>query len=425
VLKNFLLLFVSVFLTYSVFDFILFRDYLMLVPQRLHEHLGKLRFLAQPSKTGVIPQDYVLILGDSYAQGAGDWVAEVGAEGNAPFHAAHVLHQMTGQDVMTFGMGGADSTFGYVIQPVRTMTGMNITAQYKVSPPKEILAYFFEGNDIEDNVTVLRYDFAKQKDLGRLYEPGYYRAFLEERVAADVRSIQRGWYPWKNAFLLDFGFNLFRYNLKAIRSGGFTLGKPPAYKEAYPAAPLVEYTKMVAGGKVQGFAETTAPPLFHTEDEMRMGAFVFAESIAFLRRQFPESEIRVIYIPHPLNSYRIVSETIGAVGRTRDLKQEVRGGVEHFPASFARARSDDICARILAGAKAAKVGFVDVRPYFWDGSAQRGTLHGPWDWGHLNKLGYTILAEAIIESRTNPKASMGCANATTQALPNRNSSPAP
>jgi len=46
------------------------------IPLRLHAYLPEdIRVFAQSSKAGVLPRDPVLLLGDSYAQGYGDWLS--------------------------------------------------------------------------------------------------------------------------------------------------------------------------------------------------------------------------------------------------------------------------------------------------------------------------------------------------------------
>ena len=71
------------------------------VPLRLHGQLPEdIRMFAQSSKTGVVPRNPVLLLGDSYAQGYGDWLFEANPNFNGPFHSAHVIQKLSGRDVV-------------------------------------------------------------------------------------------------------------------------------------------------------------------------------------------------------------------------------------------------------------------------------------------------------------------------------------
>src|SRR5262249_10211539 len=73
--------------------------------------------LAQSTKAGFIPHDYIAILGDSMAEGLGDALLAAGNNEARAFHAAHVVRELTGKDVVSFGRGGSSSAEGLVRQP--------------------------------------------------------------------------------------------------------------------------------------------------------------------------------------------------------------------------------------------------------------------------------------------------------------------
>ena len=80
------------------------------IPLRLQAYLPEdIRVFAQSSKAGVLPRDPVLLLGDSYAQGYGDWLLESDPNRNGPFHSAHVIQRLSGRDVVALGESGAGS----------------------------------------------------------------------------------------------------------------------------------------------------------------------------------------------------------------------------------------------------------------------------------------------------------------------------
>ena len=111
------------------------------VPLRLHLHLPEdVRVFAQSSKSGVVPHDPVLLLGDSYAQGAGDWLLETDPNRNGPFHSAHVINRLSGRDVITLGVSGAYSKDAWYL---------------RLPPPHVAVVYFSEGSDLNDNLGFL------------------------------------------------------------------------------------------------------------------------------------------------------------------------------------------------------------------------------------------------------------------------------
>src|SRR5262245_20562322 len=106
---NIALAVMSVLAAYFIVEAFLFPAFLPLTPLKFQGFLGDLRLLSQSSKTGRSPRNYVGLIGDSYAQGQGDWLLATDPDTNGPFHSAHVIHDRTGQDVISFGQAGAGS----------------------------------------------------------------------------------------------------------------------------------------------------------------------------------------------------------------------------------------------------------------------------------------------------------------------------
>src|SRR5689334_19610609 len=101
-LADCLLVIVSTAVTYLAAEAAFALVGLRYVPLRLHGELPEeIRIFAQSSKSGVLPRNPVLLLGDSYAQGYGDWLLEADTNGNGPFHSGHVIQEKTGRDVVT------------------------------------------------------------------------------------------------------------------------------------------------------------------------------------------------------------------------------------------------------------------------------------------------------------------------------------
>ncbi|HAX45549.1 MAG TPA: hypothetical protein DCX78_01810 [Nitrospina sp.] len=73
---NFALALGSLSLTYLALELIV-PHILNHVPLTMYNALQtKNRLLGQSSKSSVIPQNYIALMGDSYAQGQGDWLKE-------------------------------------------------------------------------------------------------------------------------------------------------------------------------------------------------------------------------------------------------------------------------------------------------------------------------------------------------------------
>ena len=131
-------------------------------PLKLHPILGKgVNILGQTSKNSVIPKDYLAIIGDSYAVGLGDWKREQVEKSflsSPPFQSTHILYKKTGQDVVTFGKIGAGS-ISAAVEAITIFDYINSLWAFQLDKPKRILVYFYEGNDIYDNITDIFYRF--------------------------------------------------------------------------------------------------------------------------------------------------------------------------------------------------------------------------------------------------------------------------
>ena len=157
--KNLSLFLTSLFLMLVLGEW-LFPKILGKLPLRLYGSIDKnLRILAQSSKKSTLPHEYIAIVGDSYALGAGDWLEEVRGTsflGSPSYSPAHLINEKTGIDVVSFGQGGVGSFGGIWKEPITQFLHINSVKNYHLSPPKYFLVFFYEGNDIYDNVGFLR-----------------------------------------------------------------------------------------------------------------------------------------------------------------------------------------------------------------------------------------------------------------------------
>jgi hypothetical protein len=106
-LFNALLTILSVVATYAVAEAAFCVIGLRYIPLRLHADLPlDIRVFAQ------VPREPIVLLGDSYAQGSGEWLFEPDSNRNGSFHSGHIIQELTGRDVITIGQAGAGSAEG-------------------------------------------------------------------------------------------------------------------------------------------------------------------------------------------------------------------------------------------------------------------------------------------------------------------------
>jgi hypothetical protein len=138
---NALIVVVSTVIGYLVLELVFFRPVLVNITLPVRPFLPETAgVLVQNTKAGTVPHNYVAILGDSYAEGIGDWLLQVGDDDSHGFHAAHVIHAMTGRDVVTFGKGNAGSAEAYVLLPMRALNGGRCLIFPTLEDPGQIIA---------------------------------------------------------------------------------------------------------------------------------------------------------------------------------------------------------------------------------------------------------------------------------------------
>ena len=353
------------------------------VPLKLHEALHPgLRVFAQSSKAGLEPRDYVALLGDSYAQGFGDWLLAADPERNGEFHSAHLVHDWTGRDVVSFGASGAGSLRGLVAEPIARSEWANAGARVHLDPPRDALIYFYEGNDLDDNLKDLRLRYEPDHDPQRLRDSAYFRAFLDEVVIGrnplHLEALHHR--PWDDLFFLR----------GLPRLIGFALRRWRGDHEGRRSWPPGRVNRARVGGRELALPDgLQAPALELDAAELDRALWVFEESLARLHDAWPRTRLIVVYVPSPLASYDLASEQVSI--------QSYEGRGSEYPAALVTQRSDAIAKRIGEIARTEGAGFVDARPLLREASAG-ALVHGPRDWEHFNRRGYEALARADLQA---------------------------
>ena len=334
--------------------------------------------LGQRSKVGLWPQDYVLVLGDSYAEGQGDWLDGVWREGGHPaFQATDVLHQRSGRDVVTFGRGGANNVASIVYVTEKRFAALS---RMNFGQPSDVLIYFYEGNDVTDNLI----EAQRRYGLEQRGATGYEDRELDEFISARAKEGFRAGLPgllYSTYFLLDGG--------KQLLSGSKVQAGADEIQVASGLAGSVEENVFRSGGASYRFeGEAQGPALDCAPSEIDLALRIFERSLVWAQHRFEGSSITVVYIPSPLTCYEIISPKV--VIDARENKP-----CEYDP-GLIQPRSEDLRARVRALAGQLELGFVDTTPKM-RALAREGLIHGPKDGRHFNRSGYSALGAFLAE----------------------------
>jgi hypothetical protein len=359
----------SIACAYLLCEFLFFRFYLPYASLNIRTHLPDTAgVLVQNSKSEFVPHNYIAILGDSIAEGVGDWLLQANGDRTKPFHSADVIRRITGRDVVSFGRVGASSAQALVSRPATIFAGTDCYFFPRIEAPLEMVVYFSEATDIGDNDHFLSRVIRKH---GNASDDSIDQVLLNE-----FASVSR----WKcRAYLADTLTRmtkfLFQHHVQGI---------------SFEAGPGHDNALIVAGEQVNA-PRLHGPELAFSDNQVLDAMRVFERSLAWLRSRFPEVPITVVYVPSPASIYTFAAEAIvTAQGRQPTTTTS--------PTQVAM-RSDLMCDLLRAAARAHGAAYVDARPALRQ-AAETRLLHGPIDWSHFNKVGQTILAEIVVQQIT-------------------------
>jgi len=414
-IQNISLAVFSLLSVYALTEFVVFPRLIPLIPLKHHEFLDKcIRPLAQTSKKGTLPEDYTLVLGDSYASGSGYWLARQTDTGkNPPFQALHLAHQRTGKNIINFGFPGAGSLRSFVRQTLIHRNFFKDTWLYKLAHPRTLILYYYEGNDIDNNLAAFEYYYSrlknKEDDVAGLQDALALRnqndieriishMFKKENSLVTEDHIFLNKHPvLGNLFCLKFIARILTFETERVIYR-FKRGKWPVPKPAF----VPDTNKYGTDLNYLRVGEKTIPaPALHDAgtdlDAKRtfISLRVFEHCLKFITRFYKDIPVKLVYIPSAASIYEHAGEFVFV---------ETSYGthpVVFFETGVIRPRSDAIVKNIREITLRHGIEFVDASPALRD-AARNEVIHGPIDWIHLNRRGYEVLAGVIVSALEPP-----------------------
>jgi lysophospholipase L1-like esterase len=373
-LTNASLALASTVVSYLVIEAVFFRLIFPVADPSVRPHLPETPgVLVQNSKADFVPHDYVAILGDSMAEGLGDALLATGENEARAFHAAHVIHDLTGKDVVSFGRGGSSSAEGLVRQPARILAGSHCFIFPTIEDPSRIFAYFYEGNDIQDNLAFINKVAHK---LGRSDA---------QAIDAYLSDYYANFPAWQcHIYLFDIASRMSRFFYKY-----YYLGVDPYHKQYVPGGS----TFRIGEQTIDAPAPLDGPALEVADAGISAGIMVFDRSLAWLKARFPAVPITAVYVPTALSIYQLTGARYRYSIEPREENRSDWATADQIARS-----SDRLCGLVRDATVRHGVGFLDTRPGLREAASQR-VLHGPVDWVHFNEQGYRALG-GILAGRT-------------------------
>jgi hypothetical protein len=385
-LGNILLVAGSITICYAVAEFAFFRFMLPYMSLNILPHLpDRAAYFMQSSKSHFVPRDYIVLVGDSYAQGMGDWLYANGGDQSKPHHSANVLHDQLGTDVVSVGRAAAGSAEAMVLRMTRVYDDSYCYLFPHIAEPKHMLIYFSEGSDLDENYMLL--DHQVRPDGGDLR--AQIDRFLDEHYAA-----RNGWRCHGH-----FGDMLFRMARFLVKYRNF--------ESELPDRPVTQ--EVIIGNRPHGVWQLNIPSLALDEKQTGASVIVYERSLMWLRQRFRNVPMTVVYIPAPASMYRHATDQVISyeiylpITDPSQVGKVLKSYGRVFSTSAIYKKSQKICEMIRGITLAQGIDFIDTRPTFRAAAAQR-PLHGPKDWLHLNENGYRVLGSYLAKRLGAPAA---------------------
>ncbi len=390
-----LLLCLSLCLCVLLLDLVILPSGLARAPKGLWRFIlpDQLFALTLRTKQGLLPRHYLGLLGDSFAIGLGDEWERMPWWQNRGLGVGARIFAKGGREVMVFAKAGAGSVEPVMFALLQPQL-LSRSVFYKLEPPSELLVFFYEGNDVENNLYFLAQKFAPGHDLERVRDPEYFQRFLESEIFRKHVYYRKGRsFAWHDNFFgtkktLQVGLTHVNYlaGELLVRMGFpqpmyrriryLDLGDPGSYNQVSIAQERISLRSFLQG-----------PALDLSDEQVSLGVYVFEQCLRFLRERLPDTRIVVAYLPSVLSVYEVVSPQVSVEQRNQHPG--------YFTPEQVRQRSESMAGLVRAAAEGQGCVFVDTRPALREAATQ-SAVHGPRDWKHFNKTGYDVLTDAIL-----------------------------
>ena len=340
-------------------------------PRALVAHSGRLQSTFYPNTFDRSnPQPYTAILGDSYGQGMGDAYLS-----NQPkYSVAHFLNADDHKNYLTFARSGFGSVNAVAELPRTIKWADQSPFVPALGKPERILFFFYEGNDLINNLDHLEELGLMGSSPAKLI-PAISNKIMD-RAAPSKKNALEAWIPF---------YTLFE-NIGQIADGLVYdpyIRREKAIAEPFPVtADFQEQMRFIAQHRA---LQSAAAEL--DEEKLQKGIDVLLISLEALRTLVKNIPITVVYIPSPISTYDW--------GENVMIQSHYSGEASLLIATQKNMKNSAyIQTKISKGVEDMGINFVDATPALrLEGRTH--LLHGLRDIKHFNADGYRILAKVI------------------------------
>ena len=322
-------------------------------------------------------KDIQFVLGDSYAMGQGDgWLYD-----EVNYSTLHFLHKNNKKNYLNFGKPGGRSItsfreFFYRFNQINSSLFLP-----KVETPKEMIFFFYEGNDLIDN-----YKFFKKNNKQNLPIKDFVYNEIENYEEYKLRKFNI-YFPLITAskkILLEKFIHHFYLPYARKKLEKENLKKSNNEKKIEKIITNeIRFNNNIL--KIDGNVEN--PGYFLNENELDISINIFFDCLDYFKNKFPNTEITILYIPSPASIYNW----------NINLKiRNERNKINKISKNKILDKYNYIISKFINYSTKNNIKFLNstnkLREY-----AISEFLHGKHEKDHFNVKGYEILANVIFE----------------------------
>ena len=285
------------------------------------------------------------VFGDSFSEGFGDEFLD----GDDEYGIFNKLRN-TDSSELIFGRGG-HGNIGTLVEFEQCLPLLSAYTSLDISQIKNyhVTFVFYEGNDLNNNLT------ERDKELN---EPVYNLRFFLPAYEYGYRKIRK------------------------VPSKVYQVFVEPQVKNT--SAPIV-YPKSTSGIQFNRYPQSAATELSNIELEESL--MVFFSSLENIRRYLPMADsYTILYLPAVTSAYSFDGE----------LRVQSYLGDEYYSTTgeFNSQRHEFILEAIRSEARSQGWSLCNTTPSIMNLTVSGTAVHGPRDWKHFNKVGYTVIASS-------------------------------
>jgi hypothetical protein len=309
------------------------------------------------------------------------------------FATHHLLHASLKKDFVSFGYPGFGSIGSSLTMVSELQMLKNSWIWPKIEDPLEILFVFYEGNDLINNLHEVG---QRGLDFNTL-KINQFNKKIANIISDEERKLSESWTISDHSagwnLLSGLARNSYRRFFHEFELDSSDI---QSVASAHPATPQElngsKPTNIANISGVQiplGFCE--GPALLLSEEEVALSLKISEHSLRYLRSNFPDSKISLIYLPSSLSIYNFGDCHISPAPLV--MMGKSRSGV--FNRDDAIERNKFLRAEFLKITQKIGTEFWDTTDHLKE-IASNQLLHGPRDPIHLNRAGYEAFTEGIL-----------------------------